>query len=72
MKILVKAKPNSKIEKIEKIGENEYVVAVKEPPIKGRSNRAIIKALADYFKVSPLRIRIKVGQTGKNKIIEIL
>ena len=72
MKILLEAKPGSRKEKIEKIGRNEYVVAVKEPAIKGRSNKAIIKALAEYFKVSPSRINIKVGQASRNKIIEIL
>lgn len=71
MKIFIKAKPNSKKEKIEKISETEYIVAVKEPPIKGRANEAIKKGLAEYFKVSLSRVIIVAGHTAKNKIIEI-
>ena len=71
MKIFIKAKPNSKFEKIEKISETEYIVAVREPPIKGRANEAIKKGLAEYFKVSLSHVIIVAGHTAKNKIIEI-
>lgn len=71
MKIFVKAKPNAKEEKIEKIDENHYLVSVKEPPIKGEANRAIIKALAEHFKVSPSQVDIVSGYTSRNKTIEI-
>ncbi len=71
MKIFVRAKPNSEKEQVEKIDEHNYVVAVREPPIKGRANKAITGALAGYFKISLSRIRIKAGHASKNKIIEI-
>lgn len=72
MKIFVKAKPSAKEEKVEKIDENHYQVWVKEPPIKGAANRAIAKALAEYFKKSLSQIIIVSGHTSRNKIIEIL
>ncbi|MBI4836907.1 MAG: DUF167 domain-containing protein [Candidatus Portnoybacteria bacterium] len=72
MKIFIKAKPNFKEERVEKTGDNEFVVAVCEPPLEGRANRAIIAALAEYFKIPAARIKIKTGQNSKNKIIEIL
>jgi len=72
MKIFVKAKPNAKEEKIDKIDENHYSVSVKEPPVKGEANAAIIKALAKYFKISPFRVDIVSGHTSRNKIIKIL
>ena len=71
MKIFVKAKPNAKEEKIQKIDDNHYQVWVKEPPIKGAANRAIIKALAEYFKTASSQINIISGHTSRNKIIEI-
>ncbi|OIP77466.1 MAG: hypothetical protein COT61_05375 [Candidatus Portnoybacteria bacterium CG09_land_8_20_14_0_10_44_13] len=71
MKIFVRAKPNSKEERVEKIGKYDYLVSVRESPIKGRANKAIIGALADYFKISPSRIWIRAGLASKNKIIEI-
>ena len=71
MKIVVTAKPGSREELIEKVSETEYIVKVKEPPVDGKANRAIVAALADYFKVPVFRIRIVVGHTTKKKIIDI-
>ena len=71
MKIVVKAKPNSFEEKVEKIDESNFVVSVKEPPVKGLANRAIIKALSDFFGIHPARIKIISGFTSRQKIIEL-
>lgn len=72
MKIFVKAKPNSKQEKVEKIDENNYVVFVKEPPAQGKANNAIKNALAVYFKTGSSNIKIISGYSSRQKIIEIL
>lgn len=72
MEIFVKAKPNAKKENIEKINKDHFIVSVKEPPVKGMANRAIIKALADYFKKSQSEIRITSGFTSREKTIKIL
>ena len=72
MKIFVKAKPKAKIEKVEKIDNENFVVFVKESPVKGRANQAIIKALAEYFKVPPVNVKIVSGYTSKQKVVEII
>ncbi|MEW6407808.1 MAG: DUF167 domain-containing protein [Patescibacteria group bacterium] len=72
MKISVKVKSNAKIEKVEKIDENSFAVLVKEPPVQGRANEAVIKALADYFGVSKSGVKIISGRASRQKIIEIL
>lgn len=72
MRINVKAKPNAYEEKVEKISDTEYVVSVKEPPVNGLANKAIIKALSDYFHVSQFNIRILSGHTSRQKVVEIL
>jgi hypothetical protein len=72
MRINIKAKPLARESGIEKIDENNFIVSVKEPPIQGRANQAIIKLLAGYFNTSPTRIRIVIGHTSRNKIIEII
>ena len=84
MKIIVKAKPKAKVEKVERVEqpslnfENKsaelvvYKVSVKEAPIGGKANDAVIRALAKYFETSPSRIRLISGQTSKQKIFEIL
>ena len=72
MRIFVKAKPSSKQERVEKIDEAHFVVSVKEPPVKGKANEAIRNALAVYFKTGSSSVKIVVGHTSRNKIIEIL
>lgn len=72
MKIFVKAKPNSAEAFVKQIDEQNFEVAVKEPPVQGRANRAIVKALADYLNIAPLRIRIISGYTSRQKVIELL
>jgi len=71
MRIFVKVKPAAKEDKVEKIDEVNFSVQVKEPPVQGRANIAVIKALADYFSVSQFNIRIVSGFTSRSKIIEI-
>lgn len=72
MKIFVKAKPNAKEKKVEKIDETHFAVWVKEPPRRGMANAAIIRALADFLGIAPARLRIVAGHTDRQKIIKIL
>lgn len=72
MKIFVAAKPSSKEDKIEKTGENQFVVWVKAPPIRGLANNAILKLVAGYFKIPAFRVRIVSGFISRKKILEIL
>ena len=71
MKITVTVKPNSKTELVEKTGENQYLVRVKEPPAEGRANVAVIKALASYFDLPKRAIRLTHGQSSKIKLFQI-
>lgn len=71
MKIFVKAKPNSKEEKIEKIGEFNFLISVKEPPIQGKANKAIIKKISEYLSIPIQKITLISGFSSKNKVFEI-
>lgn len=71
MKVFVTAKPNAYEARIEKIDDTHFVIAVEEPPVKGQANYAIIRALAKYFSVPPLRVRILSGFTSRNKIVDV-
>lgn len=71
MKIFVKAKPGAKTEKMEKIDDSHFAVSIKEPPVQGMANKAIIKVLSEYFSVSQSDVKIISGNFSKNKIIEI-
>lgn len=83
MRIIVKAKPKSKKESMERVNQPmldlslggqelvEYKVSVKEVPVAGKANEAIIKALAKYFEVAPSLIKLISGNTSKKKIFQI-
>lgn len=71
MRIFVKAKPSSKKPGIEKIDETHFEVSVKEPPVKGLANRAIVQSLAEYFDVSPSQIFLVSGFSSRQKVFEV-
>jgi len=57
---------------VEKINETYFEVAVKEPPVQGRANEVIVRALADFLNIAPSRLRIVAGWSSCRKIIEVL
>jgi uncharacterized protein len=80
MKVFIKAKPGAKAAYVKRIGgdelfgkkeDNHFIVAVKERAVENKANRAIEKALAEYFKVPASRVKIVGGQTSREKIVEI-
>ncbi len=71
MKIIIKAKPGHREDKIEKVDEKNYIVYVKAPPVDGKANESIIKLLATHFDVSPSLIEIISGYMGRIKVVEI-
>jgi len=71
MRIFVTIKPNAPKTSIEQIDHYHYRIAVREPPIRGKANAAVIHACADYFHVPQSSIHIVSGYTSRNKILDI-
>jgi len=71
VKIIVKAKPGAREDKVEKGNDSNYIVSVKAPPVDGKANAAIIKLLADYFDISQSMIEVISGYMARTKVIEI-
>jgi hypothetical protein len=81
MKILVRAKPGAKTESVQKVeglfpasggvDAPQFVVSVKEPPVDGKANRAVERALAEYFHVAPSQVRIVAGHASREKYVII-
>lgn len=69
MKISVKVKPNAKVEKAQKLGNDEFILWVKAPAKEGRANEAAIRLLSEYLSVPKTRISILKGHKSKNKLI---
>lgn len=67
----MRAKPDVYEEKVEQIDETHYRVSVTEPPVKGKANLAITKALASHFNVAPTRVSLVSGYSSRNKIFLI-
>ncbi len=72
MKITIIAHPNAKRPRIEKDLLGTVHVYVKEPPLEGKANNAIINALTNHFKVKRSDILLANGEKSKNKTFEIL
>ncbi len=46
-------------------------IKLTSPPVDGAANRQLIKFLAKFLDISPSRISILAGQTGKQKTMQI-
>lgn len=41
------------------------------PPVDGKANKALIKLLADEFRIPKSGIRIVQGETSRDKLVEL-
>ena len=48
--------------------DNQLIVFVKDPPLKGKANKTILKVLRKYFKT---KITLESGHTSKNKVFRL-
>ncbi len=71
MKKVIKVKPNAKQQKITAADDGSLIVYLKSPPIDGKANMELIVLLATYFNVPKTAITIKLGHSGRQKIVEI-
>jgi len=68
----ITVKPNSKKGPLIVATDNQLIVYLREKPIDGEANVALVKHLAKYFGVSKSRINIKTGARGRQKLVEIV
>lgn len=71
-KIFVTVKTNSQKVSVDKIDETHFKISVKEPPIEGKANKAVIEAVASFFDFPKSSIIIISGLRGKKKVLGIL
>ena len=67
----VLVKPNSKKGPLVVEDNKNLTVYLREKPIDGEANQALIKILAKHFRVAKGQVVIKTGAKGRHKIIEI-
>lgn len=65
-RIAIKVIPNSKTEEI--IDAEPMIIRVKEPPTKGKANKAVVMLLSRYFNAD---VRIVSGAKSRRKMVEV-
>ena len=69
--LAVRVAPGSRKEGLQKTGEG-WKVMVAAPPVEGQANERLIEFLAKEVLGLPKRaVRVKVGTSGRNKLLEI-
>ena len=73
MIIYVRVKPGSKQgDKLERIGEGEFVAYLKARAHDGEANKALVELLSREFKVAKTTVVIKRGAATREKLVEII
>lgn len=72
MRYSVIVKPNSKKGPLVLQNGNTLTVYLREKPIDGEANSALIKQLSRYFDVAKSCIIIKSGANSRQKLIEVV
>lgn len=72
MKIYVRVKPNSKVEKVEQIDSTHYKICIKEPAKEGKANSGVRRVMAAYFNVAPSTIILVSGTASRDKVLEVV
>jgi uncharacterized protein len=71
MLLYVKAKPNQRFDRVERVG-NEWQIRLKAPAVDGKANEHLIEYLSEVLKISKSKISLKKGQTSRIKCLEIM
>lgn len=71
MKISIKVKTGDKLERVEQVGDKNYLASVKAEPIDNMANEALVKLLALHFGLAPSAVKIVRGHSSRHKIIDI-
>ena len=70
-KIKLRVIPRARQSKIDLDETGIYRVHITAAPVDGAANAAVIKMLAEYFRIPKSQIKIIRGETSRDKIIEI-
>jgi uncharacterized protein (TIGR00251 family) len=71
MRVRIRVKPGARKEKVGGTHGDALVVAVQAPPVEGKANDAVRKALATAFGVRKQDVVIVAGEKGRDKVVEL-
>ena len=67
----IAVKPRSSREGVGPVQGDRLCVAVNAPPVDGKANEAVVRVLAQTFKVARSAVAIVRGETGRKKTIRV-
>jgi len=67
----VRIKPGTSREKVVQVQDNEVCIAVTAPPVDGKANEALIRALGKFLGVPKSAVEILRGHTSRIKLVHI-
>jgi uncharacterized protein (TIGR00251 family) len=67
---LIKVIPNAKKSSVDVVNER-LKVKVSAPAVDGKANEAVIKVLAQHFKVRTSEVKILKGEKSRDKVVSI-
>jgi len=68
----VSVKPNSRKGPLVVDCPDGLIVYLREKPVDGAANAALIRLLAEHFGVAKRQVVLKTGARGRKKLVEIL
>jgi uncharacterized protein (TIGR00251 family) len=64
--------PGAKKTEIVGIHEGELKIRLNTPPIEGRANKALLKYIAQIFKVPIRKVELQRGDKSRHKILRVI
>lgn len=71
VRVTVRAKPRASHSRIARVDGLKVEVALAAPPVDGAANEALLELFAQALAISKSSLRLVLGQTGKQKVVEI-
>jgi uncharacterized protein (TIGR00251 family) len=70
--IIIRVIPRAKKSEISQVLDDGTIkIRLTAPPVEGKANQALVRFLADVFRISPSNIEIISGVKGRNKVVLI-
>lgn len=71
MRFAIRVKPGARKEAVGGSHGEALIVAVQAPPVEGKANEAVRRALAKAFGVRRQDVTIVAGEKGRDKVVEL-